>query len=77
MGGKSSRPETHALAKENGDGQGTLRAISRGKVYVIITFPAAVQELDCQFNEEAYDALLEDLQEVSLLPCDFIITVRF
>ena len=70
MGGKSSRQARHPLTKENGDGQGTLRAISRGKVYVIITFPAAVQDLDCQFNEEAYDELLGDLQEVSLQLCD-------
>lgn len=68
MGGKSSRTlPAAARAKENGgDGQTTLRAISKGRVYVVITFPAAVQRLEnCHFNEGGYDELLGDLQQVS------------
>lgn len=67
MGGKSSRQSSQlqVLAKENGDGQNTLRAISKGRVYVIITFPAAVEQLEnCHFTEAGYDELLGDLQEV-------------
>lgn len=67
MGGKSSRQSSQlqVLAKENGDGQSTLRAISKGRVYVIITFPAAVEQLEnCHFTEAGYDELLGDLQEV-------------
>ena len=65
MGGKNSRQSSVALTKENGEGQTTLRAISRGRVYVIITFPAAVQRLEnCHFNEGGYDELLGDLQQV-------------
>ena len=70
MGGKSSRPPPDARTKENGgDGQTTLRAISRGRVYVVITFPAAAQRLEnCHFNEGGYDELLGDLQQVRLCP---------
>ena len=65
MGGKSSRPSTSIATKTNGDGQNTLRAISRGRVYVIISFPPAVQGLEnCHFNEAGYDELLGNLQEV-------------
>ena len=65
MGAKSSRPSTVAQSKENGDGRATLRAISKGRVYVVITFPSAVQRLEnCHFNEGGYDELLGDLQQV-------------
>lgn len=67
MGGKSSRQSSQlqVLAKENGDGQNTLRAISKGRVYVIISFPAAVEQMEnCHFTEAGYDELLGDLQEV-------------
>lgn len=68
MGGRNSRQASHAPPKENGDKQTTLRAISKGRVYVIITFPAAVQEIEnCYFNEKGYDELLGDLQEVYAL----------
>ena len=71
MGGKNSRQPPPTLVKENGDGgQTTLRAISKGRVYVVITFPAAVQRLeDCHFNEGGYDELLGELQKVCLTLC--------
>ena len=70
MGGKSSRQAPAARNKLNGDGQTTLRAISKGRVYVVITFPAAAQRLeDCHFNEGGYDELLGDLQQVCAPAC--------
>lgn len=64
MGAKSSRQASQVPA-ENGDGQATLRAIAKGRVYVVIGYPKEVERLDKNhFNEEGYDALLGSLQEV-------------
>lgn len=64
MGGKNSTPSSE-VAAENGDGRATLRAIARGKVYVVITYPQEVEQMEeSQFCEAGYDALLADLQRV-------------
>ena len=65
MGAKSSSHASQTLPKENGDGQATLRAIAKGRVYVVICYPSAVERLEnCHFHEKGYDELLADLQEV-------------
>lgn len=50
------------------DGNSTMaRAIARGRVYVIINYPAIVDTLeDVIFNDEQFRELLLALQEVTL-----------
>ena len=47
------------------DGTGTLRAIARGRVYVIIRYPYVVESIeDTQFTDDYFRELLLDLQKV-------------
>lgn len=64
MGNKSSSNE---LPKEPVDGNSTIaRAIARGRIYVIIRYPAAVEKLEgTLFNEHQFRDTLADLQQVS------------
>lgn len=53
---------------ENGDGEKTLRAIARGRVYVIINYPREVEQLEGNhFHEGSYNKLLAELQTVGHL----------
>ena len=50
------------------DGTGTLRAIARGRVYVIIRYPYVVESIeDTQFSDDHFRELLLDLQKVGNL----------
>ena len=52
--------------EQNGEGNSTMaRAIARGRVYVIINYPAIVDTLDdVAFNDEQFRELMLTLQEV-------------
>ena len=65
MGNKSS----NSLPAEPVDGESTIaRAIARGRVYVIVRYPAAVENLEgTLFNEHQFRDALSELQQVSLV----------
>ena len=68
MGGKPSSRHSPNTA-ENADGEKTLRAIARGRVYVIVNYPREVEQLEGnQFHEGSYSKLLAELQKVGHLP---------
>ena len=71
MGAKNSRAQAsrQEAATQNGEGTATLRAIARGRVYVVINYPPEVEQLEgTRFNEDSYDGLLAELQKVRPLP---------
>lgn len=67
MGNKSSSGD--AQLKEPVDGNSTIaRAIARGRVYVILRYPAAVNKLGgTHFDDDKFRELLSGLQQVSHL----------
>lgn len=64
MGNKQSRAlEKEPAATDNGKTQ--LRAIARGRVYVVINYPRGVHDLDTtRFSDEQFRQLLAELQKV-------------
>ena len=65
MGAKLSTQENN-IPKED-EGSSTLaRAIARGRVYIIMRYPIAVEKLEgTLFNEHQFRDILSDLQQVS------------
>ena len=66
--GKTQSKQGAIDVDQNVDGNSTMaRAIARGRVYVIINYPAIVDTLeDVIFNDEQFRELLLALQEVTL-----------
>ena len=63
MGNKAS---SETVAKEDVEGNSTMvRAIARGRVYVAMRYPEAVEKLEgTLFNEHQFREILTDLQQV-------------
>ena len=64
MGNKSTKSRQDYDVDQT-DGTGTLRAIARGRVYVIINYPYVIESMEeTQFNDVQLRQLLADLQKV-------------
>lgn len=61
-----NKPSSESVPKEQIEGNSTLaRAIARGRVYVILRYPLAVETLEgTLFNEHQFRDVLSDLQQV-------------
>ena len=68
MGNKqSSKSVDLPQSNSNGNGQPQIRAIAKGRLYVILHYPKEVDEREgTEFNDDSFRQLLAELQKVSL-----------
>ena len=80
MGNKNSRSVDLPKHESNDNGQAQVRAIAKGRLYVILHYPREADEREgTEFTDESFKELLSELQKVSLnvsLQCQRICSLR-
>ena len=66
MGNKHSKSVDLTQSTANDNGQPQIRAIAKGRLYVILHYPREVDEREgTEFTDETFRQLLAELQQVS------------